>query len=184
MIVAVVLVLAWLIPYSFPRYAGPLRSLLDRGGPWRIYRQVQALQFLAMLAIALGKNEHGTTRLRDALDLQQVGASPWLKGHIRAMHDRIDAGMRAAAAFDTGLLDRAQLWFLDDMISAQGLTTDCVFSAATVERHVLGAVARRAAALRWCLLLAAVGGVLSVALWHYAAIDDLRRGLALFHASH
>ncbi len=175
--------LVWLSLVSFGRYTGRLRRGLDAFGPWRIYRQIHAMRFLALLAVALGRGEHGATRLRMALSLQLPGASPWMERHVRAMLAHIDSGCRAADVFDTGLLDPPQLWFLSDMIAAVGLVAGLKQCSAWVERHVLGTVARQAATLRWCFLLAAVAGVLSLALWHYAAMDDLRRGLALFHAS-
>ena len=183
LILSGLVVVLWLVPLSFARYTGFLRRRLDVFGPWRVYRQVQALRFLALLAVALGRGEHGATRLRMALSVQLAGASPWLSAHLGAMLGNIDAGRTGAAVFDTGLLDSPQLWFLDDMIAAGGLVDGLRHCSAWVERHVLGAVARQAGTMRWCLLLSAVAGVLSVALWHYAAIDDLRRGLALFHAS-
>jgi hypothetical protein len=176
-------IIAFLALWSFQHYAGRGRRCLDAFGPWRIYRQVQALQFLTVLAVALGKDEHGTTRLRHALMLQLPGSTPWLSVHLFAMVGRVDSGHQGAAIFDSGLLDDAQLWFLDDMISASGLVAGLRDCAAWVEAHVLGTVASQALALRWCLLMVAVAGVLGVGLWHYAAIDDLRRGLAIFHAS-
>ncbi len=183
-VVAVAMLMApWLVSLSLRRYTGRLRRTLDAVGPWRVYRQVQALRFLALLAVALGRDEHGTTRLSMALSLQHAGASAWLSGHVAAMLAHADSGRSGASIFDTGLLDSQQLWFLDDMISARGLVEGLRQCGAWVERHVLGTVARQAAAMRWCLLLGAVSGVLAVALWHYAAIDDLRRALALFHAS-
>lgn len=175
--------LVWLSLASFGRYTGRLRAGLDVFGPWRIYRQIHAMRFLALLAVALGRGEHGATRLRIALSLQLPGASPWMERHVGTMLDHIDRGLGAAEVFDTGLLDPAQLWFLSDMIAAVGLVNGLKQCSEWVERHVLNTVARQAAALRWCFLLAAVAGVLSIALWHYAAMDDLRRGLALFHAS-
>lgn len=168
---------------SFGRYSGGARRSLDRVGPWRVYRQVQALRFLALLAVALGRAEHGTTRLRQALLLQVAGATPWMARHVALMIERIDTGCTGATIFDTGLLDPPQLWFLDDMIAARGLIDGLRQCADRVERHVLGSVARQARVMRWLMLLGAVAGVLAIALWHYAAIDDLRRALALFHAS-
>lgn len=174
---------AWLLPLSFGRYVGRARKPLDAFGPWRVYRQVQALRFLALLAVALGRGEHEATRLRMALSLQLAGAPPWLASHVAAMLANVDAGRTGAGVFDTGLLDPPQLWFLDDMVAARGLVEGLRHCSAWVERHVLGTVARQAQVMRWGLLLSAVCGVLALALWHYAAIDDMRRGLALFHAS-
>lgn len=172
----------WLMALSLSRYGGRWRRFLDQVGPWRVYRQVQALKFLALLAVALGRDEHGTTRLRMALSLQHAGASPWMSGHVAGMLAHADSGKSGAAVFDTGLLDADQLWFLDDMITACGLVDGLQRCSAWVEGHVLGTVARQAGTMRWLLLLLAVAGVLGTALWHYAAIDDMRRALALFHA--
>jgi len=180
---AVTVGLLVVIPRSFGSYTGRLRRLLDGIGPWRIYRQVHALRFLALLAVALGRDEHGPTRLRMALGLQLVDGTPWMTAHVKTMIANVDTGRRAAAAFDSGLLDRSQLWFLDDMITARGLVEGLRLTSAWVERHVLGTVARQAAVARWIMLLVAVLGVMSLALWHYAVIDDMRRALALFHAS-
>lgn len=183
---AVLLVLVgspWLVWWGMSRHVGALRRALDRFGPWRIYRQIQALRFLSMLGVALGGDAHGSTRLRMALALQLPGASPWLAAHVASMLAYVDSGRSGAEVFDTGLLDPPQLWFLDDMIRARGLVRGLQQCSAWVERHVQVVVARQAAVLRWSLLLTAVGGALALALWHYAAIDDLRRALALFYAS-
>lgn len=176
--------LPWVVWWAMSRHVGASRRMLDRFGPWRIYRQIQALRFLAMLGVTLGRDAHGSTRLRIALTLQLSGSSPWLAAHVASMLARVDSGRSGAEVFDTGLLDPPQLWFLDDMIRARGLVRGLQYCSEWVERHVQGVVARQAAALRWSLLLTAVAGVLALALWHYAAIDDLRRALAMFYASH
>src|SRR5690606_38172406 len=134
--------IACLVPISFARYVGWGRSWLDRIGPWRVYRQVHALRFLAMLAVALGKGEHGATRLRQGLELQLAGATPWLAAHVLRMVHHVDSGRQGVAIFDTGLMDPSQLWFLDDMVAARGLTPGLRACSDWVERHVLGVVAR------------------------------------------
>jgi hypothetical protein len=173
----------WLLLWSLPNTTGSLRGILDRFSIWRIYRQVQALRFLALLAIVLGRDEAVSTQLRSALAMQSSGASVWQTGHIRAMLARIDSGIVGADTFDTGLLDREQYWYFSDMVMARGLGAGMLLTSDRLRSHVLGTVARQAMALRWSLLLASVAGLLSVALWHYAVIDELRRSLLLFYAS-
>ena len=170
-------------PRSFATYTGILRRALDRFGPWHVYRQVQALRFLALLAVALGRDAHGPTRLRAALGLQLNSATPWLSAHVTTMINNLTAGRQGAAVFDSGLLDKSQFWLLDDMVTARGLVDGLHLCSAWVERHVLVTVARQAGQARWAMLLAAVCGAMSLALWHYAVIDDMRRALALYHAS-
>lgn len=172
-----------LLLWSLPNTTGALRNLLDRFSIWRIYRQVQALRFLALLGIVLGRDEAVSTQLRAALAMQSSGASVWQAGHINAMLARIDSGIVGPDTFDTGLLDREQYWFFNDMVTARGLGAGMLLSSDRLRGHVLGTVARQATALRWGLLLASVACLLSLALWHYAVIDELRRSLLLFYAS-
>lgn len=183
-LLSALLTTAWLGLASFERYTGRFRGLMDQVGPWRIYRQIHSMRFLALLSVALGSDALGATRLRLALSLQLQGANPWLSMHILQMLAHVDMGRRAGDIFETGLLDPPQLWFLDDMIAATGLVAGLRQCSAWIEQQLLVKVARQAAVLRWCLLLVAVAGVLALALWHYVALDDLRRGLALYYGSH
>lgn len=169
--------------WSLPNTSGPIRKTLDAYAIWRIYRHVQALRFLALLALVLGRDDSGSTQLRSALALQKQGASPWQAGHITAMLTRIDGGVTGAASFDTGLLDREHYWFFSDMVMARGLSQGLALTSERLRLQVLSVVARQAAVLRWTLLLACLALVLGLGLWHYAVIDELRRSLMIFHAS-
>src|SRR5690606_34868995 len=130
------------------------------------------LRFFSLLAVVLGVEHFESTQLRTALVLQKVGASKWLAAHIDAMLARIDSGQVGAESFDTGLLDAAHYWFFSDMVAARGLRTGLTLSAERLRKHVLGAVARQATALRWALLLTSLGFLLALGLWHYAVIDE------------
>ncbi|MGB6102918.1 MAG: hypothetical protein WBF88_03565 [Pusillimonas sp.] len=169
--------------WSLPNTGGPLRRRLDRHAFWRLYRYIHALRFLAMLTILLARDAAGSTQLRAALSLQRTGASLWLDGYIDAMLARIDAGIAGAGSFDVGLFDRGHFWFFADMVAARGLHAGLLLGTERLRGHVLGSTARQAAVLRWCLLLGCLAGLLGLALWHYAVIDELRRALMLFHAS-
>src|SRR5690606_13122488 len=129
------------------------------------------------------RDEAGSTQLRSALSMQKTGASPWLASYLDRMLDRVDSGVAGAGTFDVGLLDRAHFWFLGDMVMARGLHAGLLLGTERLRSHVLGATARQAAVLRWCLLLGCLAGLLGLGLWHYAVIDELRRSLMLFYAS-
>lgn len=174
---------AGLLLWSLPNTGGRLRHRLDRHAFWRLYRYIHALRFLGLLAILLARDDIGSTQLRAALSLQRVGISRWLDSYLSAMLARIDAGIAGAGTFDVGLLDREQFWFLSDMVMARGLHAGLELGTARLRRHVLGATARQALMLRWCLLMGCLAGLLGLGLWHYAVIDELRRSLMLFHAS-
>lgn len=165
-----------------PRRAGPVRRFLDDWLWWRIYRHLSALRFLAFLRIALGDDEVAATRLRSALFRVQAGAPPWLAVHIDTMLLRLEHGASGPEVFDTDLFTREQFWFLSDMMLTRGLATGLALTQQRVRGEIVGSVARHAAVMRWCMLLASVAYVLTLVLWHYAVIDELRRALTFYLA--
>ena len=82
-----------------------------------------------------------------------------------------------------GLLDRELWWFLADMSAAHGLADGLQQTRLRVESHAAARLRRQAQVLRWVCLLGSAGAVIGLTLWHYAAIDELRRALMQFHAS-
>lgn len=168
--------------HALPRTHGVWRSRLDRIGPWRLYRQVQALRLLALVSILLQPGTGTSAQLRPVLVLFHEGASPWMIAHLRHMVWRVDQGLAGAEAFDTGLLDRDLYWFLADMVAARGLQAGLQAVHERMSSVWLARIRIQAQALRWVALLAGVATVLAIGMWHYAAIDELRRGWMMFHA--
>lgn len=180
---ALVILAVGVLLWSLPNTGGALRQRLDRYGLWRLYRHVQALRLLALLGILLDAGQSATTQLRTALVLLEDGASMWVRHHLAAMLGRIDAGLVGAETFDTALLDRELIWYLQDMTEARGMQAGLVATSERLRGQLLGRIARQAAVLRWMLMLTSVACVVGVGLWHYAAMDELRRALMMFHAS-
>ena len=172
-----------LLLWSLPNLTGRVRTALDRVFLWRLYRDFHAIRFLAMLSVLLRQRGNIDTRLREALAALAWNARPWLASHVGVMLARIDAGIVGAESLDTGLFDRELWWFLADMAAAHGLAGALQQARARIESHTVARVRRQAQAARWALLLGSAGAVIGLALWHYAAIDDLRRALSHFHAS-
>lgn len=168
---------------SLSRTSGPLRRLLDQWGPWRLYRNVQALRLLALITILLQPGPGHSSQLRPVIILLFDTARPWLAAHLRRMVARIDQGETGAAAFDTGLLDRDVYWYLEDMVAARGLQEGLQAVHRRTARVWFQKIRLQAQVLRWLVLLAGVACVLALGLWHYAAIDELRRGWMMFQAS-
>jgi type II secretory pathway component PulF len=173
----------WLLLWSLPNLTGPLRARLDGWLVWRLYRDVNAIRFLAMLAVLVRQRGNVDVRLRQALSMQADQAGPWLSWHIRAMVGRIDAGLVGADSFDTGMIDRRIWWYLNDMVAAHGMASGLDKAAGRVEQRALARVGRQAQSLRWALLLTALAAVIALAFWHYAAIDELRRAMMHVHAA-
>ncbi|MBV6271586.1 hypothetical protein KVP09_01455 [Alcaligenaceae bacterium CGII-47] len=182
-LVALVLLTVFFLFWSLPNTCGRLRQSLDGHGLWRLYRHVQALRMLALLGILLDAGASASTQLRPALLLLEEGASAWVRRHVQDMLARIDAGLVGAVTFDTGLLDRELYWYLQDMAQARGLQAGLTATCERLQGQLLGRIAQQAVGLRWLVMLASVACVLGVGLWHYAAMDELRRALMMFHAS-
>lgn len=168
---------------SLSRAVGPWRVVFDRIGIGRLYRDVQCIRFLAMLAILLRQHVGADARLRDALLAYRYGARPWLAWHVDLMLARLDAGTSGVDVFDTGLIDRETWWYLSDLILARGFAMALSLARDRVESHVMRRVVTHAAVLRWTLLLGSLALILGVAFWHYAVIDELRRAMTQFHAT-
>ncbi|HEX7386155.1 MAG TPA: hypothetical protein VF285_02630 [Castellaniella sp.] len=169
--------------YALPRAQGPFRRVLDRYGPWRLYRQVQALRAVALIGILLQVESGRSIQLRSVVVLFVQQASPWLASYLDRMRQRIDQGFADVAAFDVGLLDHDLYWYLQDMSLACGLSQALRMTHERMAVSWLPRVRLQAQFLRWTVLLTGVSMVLGVGLWHYVAIDELRRGWMMFHAS-
>ena len=168
--------------WSLPNATGPVRAVFDRWGIWKLYRTVQAVRLLSLLAVLLRPRGNVGARLREELAVQRRGATPWLDHHISGMLARIDAGMNGTDALDTGLIDSDTWWYLSDMVSTAGLDEGLQRTRIRLEQHTVRKLSVQAQVLRWGLLLCSLAVVAAIALWHYRVIEELRQGLALFYA--
>ncbi|WYX07971.1 hypothetical protein WJ978_18215 [Achromobacter xylosoxidans] len=118
--------------------------------------------------------------IREAIDLQLAGASPWLSHRLLAMHHRLDDAKAGAAVFDVGLLDRETYWYLEDLANgARGLDNALQKTRTRMETTLLKRVEARAQWLRWTVLIISIAAMLGLLIWHYAVIWDLRNALML-----
>ncbi len=168
--------------WSLSQWYGAARSFADQWGIWRLYRVVQAVRFLSLLAILLKPRGNTSARLREALLIQQRGALPWLNHHLEKMLMRIDAGSLAIEALNTGLIDRETWWYFTDMVHTLGLDEGLQRTKHRLAVHTVQRLQRQAMTLRWLLLLTAVAVVFAIAFWHFRVFDELRQSLSLHYA--
>jgi hypothetical protein len=173
----------WACVWSLPNLTGSLRVFLDRWGLWRLYRIVQAVRFLSLLAVLLQPRGNVGARLREALRIQRSGASRWMGLHVDTMLLRIDAGFEAVDALDTGLVDEQTWWYFVDMVHTLGLDAGLQRTCVRLSAHTVGKLARQAVMIRWVLLLCSVSIVLGIAFWHFRVFEELRQGLSLYYAN-
>lgn len=165
-------VLPWLFPvlaavvaaggFAVSRWYGEWRDRLDSWPLLRMYRDIQAIRFLQVLALF---DVHAPKR-------------GWLAADVRRMCQRLDDGVIDASSFDTGLLDPPVYKFLAHAVEAQGLDARLHAARERVAHTLTLSVAIEATLWRWTLLQGAGTLALGIAGWHFAAIDKLRRGLA------
>lgn len=168
--------------WSLRNWCGRARSFADQWGIWRLYRVVQAVRFLSLLAVLLKPRGNTSARLREALLIQQRGALPWLSHHLEKMLVRIDTGALAVEALNTGLIDRETWWYFTDMVHTLGLDEGLQRTKNRLAMHTVQRLQRQAMTLRWLLLLAAVAVVFLIAFWHFRVFDELRQALSLYYA--
>lgn len=164
---------------SFRWFDGPLRRRLDHFGPWRLYRDIQAIFLVSAAAMALKPRGGETGSLRQVLRAQRVGASRWLENRVDAMLQRMDDAKAGAKVFDVGLMDGETYWYLEDMTGPHGLDTALQKASSRLQTRLLSRVQQRAVVLRWILLLSAVFALLVILLLHYMVINDMRNAIML-----
>jgi len=172
-------VAAGLFAASFAWWDTSLRRRLDAWGPYRLYRDVQAIGVISTAATAVKARAGQAVPLRAALQMQRLGASRWLVHRLNAIIARMEDSRAGAAIFDVGLLPRDMYWYLEDLTHSLGLDIALQKTRLRLESRLLVHVRTRAMVLRWVLLLGAVTTMLGLVVWHYAVIFDLRNATML-----
>lgn len=172
-VLAGIALLAWLIASSVTTLTGPLRDHLDRFGIWRLYRQLCSIRLLSTLAIVLRQRGSTSLQLREALQMQQAGATGYLRHHLDRLIARVDDSHIGASTFDTGMLERETVYYLDDVIHARGMDAGIQLARNRTETHLLAQVKLRAVILRWALALSSVLAIVAIALWHTIVQHEL-----------
>lgn len=167
--------------WSFGHLVGPVRLVLDRLGPWQLYRDMQAIRFLMMTATLLRALEQRGITLRQVLLVQHGCANPWVSRHLRQMVARIDRGMDPLEALQTGLISDQARWCLVDVVRVQGLSAGLLTASTQISEQMTAAMTRRALLWRWLLLVVALGAVFAVGAWHIEVIEEMRRALTLVY---
>jgi len=168
--------------WSFFGMTGSLRDCLDRVGPWRLYRDIQAMRFLAVSSTLLNALQRQGLSLRVVLDAQQRHATRWLSRHLLRMTTRLDLGVDPLNALDTGLLGQEIWWQLTDIVRVHGLSDGLRTASRQICEDIARTIRRRAIVLRWVLLALALACVFSVAVWHAQVIEEMRKGLTFFYS--
>ncbi len=165
--------------FSFSYMDGRVRRWLDTWGPYRLYRDVQAIAVISTAATAVKPRTGKTMQIREAIDMQISGASRWLSRRLQAIQDRLDDAKKGAAIFDVGLLDRESFWYLEDLTNTLGLDKALQRTRQRMETTVLKRVASRANVLKWICLLLAVCVLIGLYFWHQGVISDMRNAMMI-----
>ena len=156
-----------------------LRRWLDKWGPYRLYRDVQAIAVVSTAATAVKPRAGKVMQIRQAIELQLPGASRWLSRRLQAIQNRLDDAKKGAEIFDVGLLDREIYWYLEDLTNTLGLDAGLQMTRARMETTILKRVEDRAKVLRWAALICAVLFMAGLFFWHQSVIMDMRNALMI-----
>ncbi|MFA0011962.1 hypothetical protein AB4391_01250 [Vibrio lentus] len=106
---------------SLRRWTGAARARVDGLPVYKQYRQIQSTNLLTSIANQLSAG----VGIREALDVAQSSASPYLQSHIYVMRERIRQGKtNVGLVFDTGLLLGEEL----DSLKLLGESTDAAIT--------------------------------------------------------
>lgn len=164
---------------SFPYLDGPIRRKLDNWGPYRLYRDIQAIGVISTAATAVKPRAGKSVQLREAIELQFDGASRWLTRRLQAIQDRLEDSKSGVQVFDVGLMDRETYWYLEDLASTLGLDVALQKTRLRMETTILTRVDGRAKQLRWVVLIGAVLAMAGLMVWHQSVLWDLRNAMLL-----
>jgi len=169
-----------LVIWSLSRLRGPVRKYFDKYLIiWGIYRDFQGIKFLSSLSLVLKNRNNETSRLKDAVEMQLSGSSPWKESMIRGMLKNIADGKPVVDVFKVGMFDRDMEFTLEDLIASRGLNSALVYLRPKLEKRVMGRLKKRCNILSWSLIgMSALFGIYLMAL-HTLATNGLQQAMQL-----
>lgn len=176
----------WIVFWSLGHYTGQARPTLDRIGPWALYRDLQGVRFLALLATTVRRRAGagGGSTLLQAIEHQEQGAPPWRAHHLGIMASRIRQGQASRAdsyrIFDTGLLDRQTYYRLSDLMLTCDLSTALQRVRSRIADRILPRIGARAQRMRWLILLFVLLSMLGLLVWYYATTYALTQAMQTY----
>jgi type II secretory pathway component PulF len=179
-LLAALMALAALIGWSLPNYVGRMRRWLDDHVAFHaLYRDVRSALFVCTVASMIQRRATASGMgLQESLQRIAQHSEPWLRWHCERSIERIiDHGSQGAEVFDTGVLAGPTMHYLYDIVQARGFEEGLLRVGARIEQRVITQVARRAAALRWALLLAGLATVMGVGAWTMAVVLEMKQVL-------
>lgn len=172
----------WLLRLSLSRLVGPLRNRLESIQPWSSYRLYHGFRVFSLISVLL-KAQFNSQNFSTCLDAIEADSNAWLLWRLNVVRQRLRDGASSYVAFDQNFLRSSDAWYFSDIMSAQGLEQGFSATALYLHQQLLAVFHRYGQFLKWGLLISSVSGLISLGLWHFLAIEELRSGLLLFHSS-
>jgi type II secretory pathway component PulF len=172
-----------LIWYSFGQIKHSWRYCIDSVGIWRLYRDVQSIHFLSVIAMLLSAGMQRGVSLRDVLLQQYDDANPWLQGHLERMVYQMDIGVDPVEAINTGLMGQEAWWLFVDLVEARGLNQGLQITCETIRTKISTEIESSAWGWRWLLLSMSLITVMGVGYWHVLVIEELRQALLMHYST-
>jgi len=179
LLLALVLIAAVWVRWSLPNWVSDMRTRFDSFGIWRVWKETQAVEVLALTAALIQTLGRQGASLRSIIQMQAGLANPYRQSHLQRVIIALDRGAEPIDAFDTGLISKETWWRLQDIVNGYGLYA----GFAQASDKILGVLDRRirrqAVIGRYWLLGTAVTMVLLMGYWHVCVIEELRHALLM-----
>lgn len=172
----------WWISWALPNWIGPGRAKAeDRFIIFKLYRDFRGSIFLAMFASLTQSRGGATTNQREALEMMQKNAAPWLAWKIRMMLTRLDEeGGLDATMLDVGVVDKPVYFLFSDIFEARGAAAGLAAAGRRSEERATTTIANRAKVLRWASLFASLGIVIVLLTWQNAVVYEFKGAMTAY----
>lgn len=174
------------IYWTISNLTSPIRSWLDENIVlYRVIRDLKGALFLSTMSTLTRKRSGLMFTTKQSLTIfSESATSPWLKWRINQIIDGADAsGAIGVESFNTGFISREMFFFLEDMQKARGFAAGFEETGRYVEVNILASIIKKMTFYRWSLLISALIVTLTMFVWQFKVIYEMRGAMSNFLAS-
>lgn len=174
------------VHWTFGNLVGPFREWLDEHfALYRVARDLKGALFLSTMSTLTKKRGGIMFTLKQSLEIFSESArTRWLKWRIDQVIDGADqTGAIGVGAFNTGMISREMFFYLEDMQKARGFSEGFEETGKYVEANLLNDILNRMKFYRWGMLIFSLVVAISIFVWQFQVIHEMRGAMSSFLAT-
>jgi type II secretory pathway component PulF len=168
--------------FSLSRWTGPVRRKWDQHFlPYRLYRDARAAEFLATLSALLERRGNVQLTLREGIEVIRTRSTPWMLHHCnRMLHVLDEPGEHTGSeVLDSGILSKENIFYLADMVEANGDDRGLKVAGHRIEQQIQGAMTRAASRIKVTLMVSGFATTLLMAGWMGFITNEFKGAMTL-----